>query len=114
MILARRRFRLTAKILGRKPVRFKPASILARVLPRTDSGSAKYLETVGRERPIVAANSSMVAIFFGGTGAVPFSKTLNTYTSALPLGECQWKTVSSQVRGGSISSARVVSTSNRG
>src|SRR5882724_10253289 len=67
MIFDRRRFRFTAKMLGRKPVRFRPASIFARVLPRTDSGSAKYFETVGRDRPTVAANSSMVAIFFGGT-----------------------------------------------
>jgi hypothetical protein len=71
MILERRRLRLTAKMFGRKPVRFSPASIFERVLPRTDSGLAKYFDTVGLERPTAAANSSMVAIFFGGTRISP-------------------------------------------
>src|SRR5581483_851302 len=84
MILERRRLRLTAKMLGRKPVRFRPASILSRVLPRTESGSAKYFDTVGRERPTVAAKSSMVAIFFGATAILRSPAPDNTSTTRAP------------------------------
>src|SRR4051812_32721908 len=74
MILLRRRVRLTAKMLGGKPDCLRAASILARVLARTDAGSWKNFDTVGRDRPTARANSSIVPIFFDRTRAVPFNR----------------------------------------
>src|SRR5688572_2180756 len=62
MMLLRRRLRLTAKMLGRKPDVFSAASIASRVFLRTEEGSLKYFDTVGRERPTKAEKSSMVLI----------------------------------------------------
>src|SRR4051812_43783986 len=71
MIFERRRLRLTAKILGRKPDCFSAASMRARVLGRTEAGSWKNFDTVGRDRPTTCANSSIVPIFFDRTRSVP-------------------------------------------
>src|SRR5689334_22547393 len=61
-IFVRLRLRLTANMFGRKPDCLMAPSIRSRVLPRTDFGSLKYLETVGRERPTNSAKSSIVLI----------------------------------------------------
>ena len=44
--------------------------VRARVDARTLSGSWKYFETVGREMPLTAENSSMFLIFASGTVAI--------------------------------------------
>ncbi|MNY01383.1 hypothetical protein D3C86_1339110 [compost metagenome] len=62
MILERRRLRFTAKILGLKPDFFSASSMASRVFLRTEAGSLKYFETVGRERPTNSENSSIVLI----------------------------------------------------
>jgi hypothetical protein len=71
MIFERRRLRLTAKMLGRKPDCFNAASMRERVFGRTEAGSWKNFETVGRDRPTTRANSSIVPIFFDRTRSVP-------------------------------------------
>ena len=62
MMLLRRRLRLTANILGRKPDFFSASSIVSRVLRRTEVGSLKYFDTVGRDRPTNSEKSSIVLI----------------------------------------------------
>ena len=63
-------------MFGRKPDCLRTASILARVLARTDAGSWKNFDTVGRDRPTARANSSMVPIFFARIEAVPTGRRL--------------------------------------
>src|SRR5690606_17550079 len=60
----RRRLRFTAKRLGLKPDCLIAASISSRVLGRTDDGSLKYFDTVGRENPTHSEKSSMQRIVF--------------------------------------------------
>ena len=43
---------------------FRACSIVSRVFWRTDIGSLKYFETVGRDRPTNSEKSSMVLIVF--------------------------------------------------
>ena len=63
-MLLRRRFRLTANMLGRKSDFFSAASMALRVFCRTEPGSLKYLETVVRDRPTKVEKSSIVLIVF--------------------------------------------------
>src|SRR5690606_10538877 len=64
MMLLLRRFRLTANRLGLKPDLRSASSMASRVLFRTDDGSLKYFETVGRDSPTNSENSSIVLIGF--------------------------------------------------